>query len=329
MNKQIIFLLLVITSTICHGMELTPNTTEALSHFTKHLCAAHNYNPHSLKNDIRALSDTNRSFHDYYAQEATQQEIIKQCAYQLYSNADHNVKYDGNDKDVATHLQCRTIKAKINRFINIAKDKNLEFSEDDLKDTWYLTLTASRSTEVPSVITYKKDISLLGIALHRSNYKAAHLILDNVQQLDFYYGDLYELHYMDLENEHAVAKKIISKRSPIIDNTDKFHGYTALLNAVEYNKRKLTRFLLEIGINPHTWPSNMRHVFYTEGYDYSVYPKTTQVPRTWFLEMFAEVENDRMKLWVLQNYQPDGYPIIPREVAFLILNLITTLKEMC
>jgi hypothetical protein len=336
MNKKIIISLLIIANTTCHGMELTPNNIQTLSHFTKQLCAEHHYNPHSLKNDIRALYETNTFFHDYYAQEEVQQNIIKRCAYYHYSNGSSSkLNYYANDKDFAGYLQCRAVQKKIERFINIARSEKLKFNEADLKETWYLTLTSNRNDNYNYSHTYKKDISLLGIALHYRNFKAVHNILDYVQQLDFYYGDLYELTqmmYFECDSQCLpIAQKIVSKKAPSMDSTDKRHGYSALLKMVELEDEKLTRFFLENGINPYARPSNTPHLFYSSIFDCNDSPICIHIPRIWFQEIVTQIEETRapLKYWLLKNYTPDGYPIIPQELALLIIyTLKTTLSQI-
>src|SRR5260221_9950126 len=96
--KKKIFSLLFFTHALAYGMlnsdnsiELIFFTTDIMSHVTERLCISHNYNPLTIKRDIKTLSDTNTFFHDYYAQEEIKQNIIRQCS--LYN--------DSNDRDAA------------------------------------------------------------------------------------------------------------------------------------------------------------------------------------------------------------------------------------
>lgn len=126
MNKPIVFFLLLIANTITYGMKrenpnnncLTlsdePATTilchiDLIPQITTAICIKNGYRPCGIRTDIRALSDTNKFLHNYYAQEKVQQSIIDLCI-------PHN---NSNTRNIARGLKCRTMYAKIKRFTNI------------------------------------------------------------------------------------------------------------------------------------------------------------------------------------------------------------------
>lgn len=170
---------------------ITIFTPKILPHFTQSLCAIHKYVPCERQGreqgnrlcgigvDIRALSETNKLLHNYYAQEEVQQSIISLC------EAHTPLSY----QTIAYRLGCRTIDKKLDRFLAIAYGKD-SFTEDDKKETWYLNM-----------VTYYG--SLLYKTIEEDNLAAAEFIINNASLLSFCY-DLRE----DILREIAVKRHL-------------------------------------------------------------------------------------------------------------------------
>ena len=173
-NKQILFSLLLITTANTHGMEVPTDNSQyvalfddnIMSHITQYLCINNNYKHHKIRNDIRALSDTNNFFHYYYTREEVKQGIIRLCS--DYNNI--------SDRLAAKHLRCHAIKKEIERFRDIARSKKKMFSPEDLKKDWYLNSTSG-----------KLEKQLLYRAIDALNLKSANAIIDYSKKLNFLY----------------------------------------------------------------------------------------------------------------------------------------------
>lgn len=147
-----------------NGMEIT-NISDDLTkkvlynsdivfHITEQLCMRPF--PQYIRRDIRALSDTNKFFHDYYSTENNKQAIIRivVACNNYYS-----------DEAASQLLCCRTINKKIDYFREIAHNPEKEFTQEDLKEKWYL-----------NVITYC-DKSLLYRVIEDEHFEKAQLII--------------------------------------------------------------------------------------------------------------------------------------------------------
>ncbi len=266
MNKQILFSLLLITNTLTHGMK-RPNIVEnndavntamvlfnddLIPQITDHLCMSHNYQPCGIRTDIRSLSDTNKFFHDYYAQEKIAQGIIRSCL--RYNNS--------NDKSTARELKCRAIYAKIKHFTDTARFGYKKFSENDLLDPWYLAITTTYGYKF-----YGRPLnrSLVYIAIDNLNLETAITILNNTEKLSFNYGHgknpLFKiadhLFWLDLHEkfDEKKCKKLLTiaqgllKKGILPDGREGKTQYTPLNYSVTC--KKFVRLLLEYGANPY------------------------------------------------------------------------------
>ena len=276
MNKQIIFLLLVITSTTVHGMKRPANIfhnddatncalvlfdRDLLLQITAGICNKHNYQPKEIRKDIRALSNTNRFFHNHYAQEKVKQEIIDLCL--PYHNS--------NSKDIARDLGCHGIHAKIERLTDIVRNKEENFNENDLKDPWYLAVTTTYKLDY-NIYQQPLNQSLLYIAIDYRQLEKAITILKNTKKLHFNYEDeqnlllkivqyrafftKYQLWQENDPNQYLTLTQGLLQKGIDPNGRGNNSQYTPLLCSVKHADTELVRLLLKYGANP-----------YLEGYD--------------------------------------------------------------
>jgi hypothetical protein len=281
MHKHILFFLLVIANTSSYGMKRSSKalqcnnvinhehltnsvylflTTDLLSQFTAGICSSNNYQPQSIKKNIRALSDTNKFFHDHYAQEKVKQEIIDLCL------PHHN----SNSKDIAWTLGCRAIHDKLERLTDIVRNQNKELSEDDLVDPWYFSATTTYSSDY-NIYQEPLNQSLLYIAIDYWNLEIAITILDNTKELRFDYSfeqnpllrvaeqrakllDANSAFYTSLrgysEPLFTIAEKLL-KKDFLPDGHTKEYQHIPLSYAVQHADKELVQLLLQYGADPY------------------------------------------------------------------------------
>ncbi len=290
MNKQIIFIVLIITSTVSHGMKrpasIIQNNNAAqsvgillqddlLPQLTANMCSNHNYQPKIIKNAIKIFSLTSKYFHDYYAQEKVKQEIIDLCL------PHHN----SNSKDIAHNLGCHAIHAKIERFTKIARKKDKEFSANDLKDPWYLAVTTTYKLDY-NIYQEPLNQSLLYVAIDHWQLQKAITILEKTKNLHFNYGDAqnpllkiaqHRRHYVngiiasvspqtqDLQQLLIIAEKLLQK-GILPDSRNTMRQYTSLLYSVERDDKEFVRLLLKYHADPSltrydAWKKKMVNAF--------------------------------------------------------------------
>ena len=262
MKKRILFLLLITINTVIYGTQ-TPNssilaekalyTPDIISHITEHLCYGPNYALKHVKNNIWSFSLTNTFFRNYFTQEKVQQNIIKLCS-QCFNT---------NDSNTAYHLGCRTIDKKIDRFVDIALDKNKQFTELDLEDQWYLNTTAL-------CMRNGADVSLLYITIQRRNFKAAHKIIEHAQKLNFHYNQPKNNLHLIVNMRHMLQSSIIDfpknkirydelltiaerllQKNMLPDGRENNEEMTPLIHAILNEDEDLVRLLLKYGANPY------------------------------------------------------------------------------
>jgi hypothetical protein len=289
MNKQIIFSLLLIATTN-HGMKRNSNAlvptlskisgeiilchSDIIPQITDFLCIHRNYITHNIttkkcdiKTDIAILSCTNKFLRDYYANETSQQKIIRLCS----------LNNGSNYKIIADNLNFKKTWEKIVRFTNIALDEDKSFSENDLKESWYLNSTTTIFDNRLKTLAR----SLLQVALTYSKTKKVIQILDHVIELDFYYNDNENLllyiackrakiitkpHYgmlidFSTKNEKyddllAIAQRLL-KKGMLPDGRESNTEHTPLMLAVTNKDKPLVRLLLEYGADPYTTGYNI------------------------------------------------------------------------
>lgn len=262
MNKKTIIILLFLSHLFTQGMF----NKDVMFQITQELCINNEYNPLTIKNDISVLTLTNKFLHDYYAQENIKQNIIRQCA--LYNNS--------NDYDTADILGCHQIKEKIEYFVNIAEKSSLSFAPEDLKQTWYLNVTAASQNRIEPC-----NQSLLYIVLNHGydtnayNLKKIKLIIKNSPILSFHYGEnqnvlsriIFMRYYIRmvatfcdkkssskknslLQDLLKIAQSLL-KRGMLLDGHTKRSQHTPLMLATMNLDKSFVRLLLKYGANPY------------------------------------------------------------------------------
>ena len=135
-NKQIIFSLLLILSSVIHGMEITHNevpqdlkemvlySDDVVPYIVEQLWMNRCYHTFYAGRSIRALSCTNKFLYNYCSAENNQQKIIRGIARNNYET----------DENAAGLLLFHVIHDKIKYFIDIAESKDKQFSQEDLTE---------------------------------------------------------------------------------------------------------------------------------------------------------------------------------------------------
>ncbi len=127
---------------------------DILFYITKLLCLSPRVQ--DMKETFKALSCTNKFFHNYYSAEKNQQMIIRTIA-----------RKDGcNDEAAASFFCYRLISEKINYFLRIARSRNEHFTEEDLKQTWYLNIINMFSNSLLSTTIWNQDYEKVELLLH-------------------------------------------------------------------------------------------------------------------------------------------------------------------
>jgi hypothetical protein len=158
MSNKIIFFVLISIFTLSHSMMeqfIVKNNDVASTifkwlyienHFTIHKSGIKEYNHDKEQivklfgRDIQALTCTNKFFNNFYSDESRAQKIVKIIATHNKWLQDTCVTRCLNPKGGIFHA----IEEKINNLFLIAAHPNKEFSEDDLKDPWYINATIMR-----------------------------------------------------------------------------------------------------------------------------------------------------------------------------------------
>lgn len=262
MNKQIFFSLLLLTNISLHGMKRSDGVNDTVENvlfnpdlmptITEGLYTNHKYNPQTLKHDISALAYSCKFLHHYFTQEKIAQNIIRSCS--LYNKS--------NDKDVAHILGCHTIEKKIKYFTDIALDENLneykEFTSDNLKDEWYLSMHTSFFSDF---LQKSLQQPLIQVALNHSKLNKVLLILDHVKEFNFYHNKeknillniaenrycLYTYNIFMEQKKYAqlltIAERLLQKNIPV-DDRKTTSQYTPLMYAITKKDTSLVRLLL-------------------------------------------------------------------------------------
>src|SRR6266404_6887389 len=137
MNKTIIFsLLITITTTLSHGMELVLHNEDMLSHITEQICNVHNCAIKQTRNNIIQFSITDQKLREYYNREKTHQNIVRHVA--LHNKmSDAKVAYDFRYNEIVD-----TIDYLFYGYTGNFKTNPKDFTEY-IKDQWYLNSTSS------------------------------------------------------------------------------------------------------------------------------------------------------------------------------------------
>jgi hypothetical protein len=315
MNKKIFFALLLTTSIAIHGMkrvkenvicnyveEMVLCNGDLIPKITEYLCVKHTYDPFTLKKDIRALSDTNKFLHDYYAQEKVKQNIIRNCSQYRKSS----------DKDISLNLNCRAIEQKIDYYIDIVRDTEKQFTEQDLKEPWYLNLTTAHKINLVFALSHTKPQSLLYVAIDTNNEEKALQIINHGKELNLnndhknillriveLRDQLLNGNYTTVvifnfrqEPDHGARQKLfliaqqLLQKNILVNECKKDYPHTALMSAVANEDKQLARLLLEHGADPYT----MHYNFYTDLSFNAFTAYMCQAHKEWLQEMIDEIE---------------------------------------
>lgn len=129
---------------------------DILSYITKQLCLGSRVQ--DMKETFKALSYTNKFFHNYYSAEKNQQMIIRMIS-----------RRDGcNDEAAASFFCYHVISEKINYFLGVARSRNERFTEEDLKQTWYLNILNKFSNSLLSTTIWNQDYEKAVLLLNHS-----------------------------------------------------------------------------------------------------------------------------------------------------------------
>lgn len=261
MRIHIFFSIVFITTASLSGMKRNiDDTTQVLCNtdlipiITERICINHTYNPKNIRSDIHALAYSCTFLHHYFSQEKVRQNIIRQCS--LYN--------DSNDKDTAHSLELHRIHKKIDYYTNIALDKKKNFTDDDLKDEWYLSM----HTSFFSLFLQKYlQQPLIQVALNHSPGEKVLLMLQHIKDPDFYHNkknnilqNIAENRYRTFHYEMAVdyekLEQLLKIARHLLDNkmfpderkSDSF--YTPLMYTIKHKDWAYIRLLLTYDADP-------------------------------------------------------------------------------
>src|SRR5579863_1414190 len=319
MHKKIIFSLLLITNTATHGMEIQESTIsfeKALCnpdnawHITKHLCM--NYSPYShnsqnLRNDIRALYETNKFFHNYYDQEKIKQNIVITCE-PLYHSTGNSYR------NVIGTLCCHTLAKKIKHFCGIANNKKIQFTENDLKDPWYFKIPLGHDRE-----------SLLYLLIQNLEFEKADAIITHSEKLNFGSGvNNYVLKLISENRQKTdektceellrITERLLREKNMPADGTSL--PLTALMDASQNNDQPFARLLLQFGANPYKRRGN-------SSWEKNSFEMEKGEPKGWLKQMVKTIKF--FKYWSVKSYTSDGYNTLPQELLHIIFRTIQQL----
>src|SRR5207244_2545074 len=116
---------------LLHNAIYSMENVGILGSTTEFICINYGYNPEKVRKDIQSLYYTNKFLHDYYAQEKNVQKIIRLCSSRFSHNGTGRI--NSNDEDIAKKLGCRTIQEKIDKLSTTVRDKETEFTAEDLQ----------------------------------------------------------------------------------------------------------------------------------------------------------------------------------------------------
>ncbi len=299
MHKKIIFSFLLIAHPTVHGMEIPAsaislemvlrNSDNAWT-VTEHLRKQHKPNINNLKENIRALYETNKFFHEYYGQEKVMQKIITGCASDYYSNS-YSL--------IIKKLGCHTVQKKIDHLCTIIRQKYKPFTAKDLQDPWYF-----------SIVLGNNDQSLLYAIINNNNlqFKKAHTVITHAQKIDFGWHTSNYLLKLIAESRRAISdentrnellcitERLLREKNMPADGT--FLPLTALMYASSNNDKPLAHLLLQYGANPYKkrdgWCGKNSFEF-EEG-----------EPKGWLKRMATT--NNLFKYWSFKNYTDTTLP---------------------
>jgi hypothetical protein len=308
MRRQIIFLLLLTATTISHGMETVEPTaslemvlcnSNTAKDLTQRLCMDHTRTPRDLKEDIRALYETNTFLHDYFSNEKTMQQIITQCA---------SIYYCGSYRTVTEDLGCHTMTKKLNHFCNIACNKEIQFNEKDLQDPWYFRINLSKFN----------NQSLLYLLIQSLQFEKADTVIAHAEKIDFgghinnYLLKLiYEIRQKYKENEHTcnellrITERLLREKNMPADGTSL--PLTALMDASQNNDKPFAYLLLQYDAKPYK-----RHGDYS--FEKNSFEMEKGEPKGWLKRMVKS--NNLFKYWSFTNYTSTTLP--PKAVQLIM-----------
>lgn len=283
---------------VIHGMEDQKNAIilklydpTVLSLITQQICRDHNYIPQKIRKEIYNLTLVNKFFHHHYTQEKTAQSIVRFCS----TNLDSIDKYC-NDEYIADQLGLLKIKNTISYFSTIVRNREKKFTENDLKNSWYL----SSSTDCACR-------SILFIAIDHLNLEKAQQIIEHANEFYFYFDinrnillKIANLRHKRRWYKSEESKTLLSIAESLLkigifpDGAG--NGSTPLMDAAYYEDKLFANLLLEYGANPDI---ALYNIFAERSFN--AFESEQGEPKGWLKKMVDADNNNKEARMILQQ----------------------------
>jgi hypothetical protein len=241
-NKPIFILLFlcVFTSINMQAMELVLYNPDLLQHLTLHLCNTQE-DLTNFPHNVKTFSRTNKYLYNYYEQEKVQQNII-----------DYWTRRQNPATATVIHfLNFHTIKKNFEYYFDISRNKEKNFTQDDLKKLWYFN-------------TYDEEgKTLLYNAVNNLDLEKAQLIIklipDFTSYIDYNNRLFLTIIYLHSKSENnpelsntllSIAQSLLDKKIPPYPKKEPAFVATPLSSAVLQKNKKMVHLLIEYNANP-------------------------------------------------------------------------------
>jgi hypothetical protein len=239
-NKHMLFFLCIFTSINMHAMELILNNHDLLQQLTFQLCN-NQENLTNFPHDVKEFSRTNKYLHNYYEQEKVQQNIVDYWTH----------REDPIHARVIPYLKFHTIKKNLEYYFDISRNKEKQFTQDDLKKLWYFNTYAQKAK------------TLLYYTVKNLDLEKAQLIIELIPNSTSYidYDNKLLLTIISLRSESenntefantllSIAQNILNKILPY-PKKDSYNVAMPLLNAVRQKDKEMAYLLIKSKANPY------------------------------------------------------------------------------
>lgn len=296
MTKKIILFLIAFINNI-NGMDQQPSiltlisgNSDALWKLTEQLCIITERH-HNTTNYFKNLALTNRFFCSYYMDEKNQQRIIEF----LNNSPQYPSDMRYNDSFYAARfLQFHKIYKKIGDIHQTANNRELSFTEEDLKEenAWYLNSIKGFPCGDPlwMHIIETKSVEKAKLLIEKSYIKIPTYIFEKIMdriKKNGYCQDLFD-----------IFEILLQRISP--DQRNRSSSDSELMMAARNGQKEIARLLLEKGANPYL----LKCYCYSQCYAVnSTYDHINRIPGDKCLYNAFLLEKGEPKGWLMQMYK--------------------------
>jgi hypothetical protein len=166
--KLIIFVFssLLILNGVSNGMEIVDDNVastekvlfnlDLMPQVIEQVWKNRHYNTLYVERSIRSFSCTNKFFYHYYSAENNQQTITRNIARHNYES----------DESAAILLHFDAISQKIKYFIDIASNKDRQFTQEDFREKWYLNATNVCNKPLAYIAIQHDNLAVAQLIIH-------------------------------------------------------------------------------------------------------------------------------------------------------------------